>query len=264
MGHSYELRDCPGEEAVRAVFAELRRGEIAGANITVPYKRLALELADGAVAMASDVGAANVWVRDEAGGVVAHNTDVAALVADLSEVVGRSVSAAACVIGNGGAALAATVACRRLGASPVYVTARRFHAGAGAWSDGEAFERLGASLLAWPEADGARDGFETAVSECRLVVQATSAGMLGADSGEAVATLVPWAALGSGSVAYDLVYNPPVTPFLRAAERAGFVARGGLGMLVGQAVEAFRLWLGVVPPKDRMLAAAEHALFGGA
>lgn len=278
MDHDYELRDCPDEDAVRRVLAELRRGEIAGANITVPHKRLALELADRADRMASDVGAANTWVREQGGVVVAHNTDVAGLVGDVREVIGERLDGAACVLGSGGAALAATVACKVLGASRVYVTGRRFRAGGEPWSSGKAFERLGATLLAWPgepatigdDAAGvapalgeARDAFETALSECRLLVQATSAGMLGADSGDVLAKLVVWQALAPGAVAFDLVYNPPVTPFLRSAERAGLLARGGLGMLAAQAAGSIELWLGVAPPKDRMLAAAERALFGG-
>jgi shikimate 5-dehydrogenase len=62
------------------------------------------------------------------------------------------------------------------------------------------------------------------------------------------------------SVAYDLVYNPADTPFLKSARDAGLVARGGLGMLVAQAARAFELWLGVAPPREPMFTAAREAL----
>ncbi len=62
--HDYAVCDCATDEDVRAQLARLRRGEIAGANITLPHKRLALTLADHADELAAATGAANVW-RDE-------------------------------------------------------------------------------------------------------------------------------------------------------------------------------------------------------
>src|ERR1051325_3767698 len=59
-GNRYVAVDCPQEVAVRQQFGALRRGSVAGANVTVPWKRLALDLAGEADASARDVGAANV------------------------------------------------------------------------------------------------------------------------------------------------------------------------------------------------------------
>jgi shikimate dehydrogenase len=84
--------------------------------------------------------------------------------------------------------------------------------------------------------------------------------MHGADPGDVVRDIVPWLRLDRGVLAYDLVYNPPVTPFLEAARAAGLIVEGGLGMLVGQAALAIELWLGMAPPRDEMRRAAEHAL----
>ncbi|HEY3498623.1 MAG TPA: shikimate dehydrogenase, partial [Polyangiaceae bacterium] len=60
--------------------------------------------------------------------------------------------------------------------------------------------------------------------------------------------------------AYDLVYNPADTAFLKAARAAGLSARGGLGMLVGQAALAFEIWFGRPAPRAAMQRAAEAAL----
>jgi shikimate dehydrogenase len=51
---------------------------------------------------------------------------------------------------------------------------------------------------------------------------------------------------------YDLVYTPEETALLRAARAAGCRTLGGLAMLVGQAVEQFRLWTGLEAPVDVM------------
>jgi shikimate dehydrogenase len=84
--------------------------------------------------------------------------------------------------------------------------------------------------------------------------------MKGADDGEVLARLVPWSALSAETVAYDLVYNPRETPFVREARRRGLKSEGGLSMLVLQAVRAIEIWLGKTAPYEELLAAAEHAL----
>jgi len=251
----YELYDAPDEAAVARAVDAIRRGELAGTNVTVPWKQVALKLCDRADASASEVGAANTLVRSPAGEVVAHNTDVPALAAELGAL--STSPRLALVLGAGGAALAAVASARRLGAE-VWVTARRFAAEVddGEWPNAAALRRLGARLVAWPGADAALES----ASAADLVIQATSAGMSGAGSGASVANVVPWSRLRPAAVAYDLVYNPRVTPFLERASAAGVTARGGLGMLVEQAALAFELWLGQAAPRRTMQAAAEAAL----
>lgn len=250
----YELLDAPDEAAVGRAVDAVRRGDLAGANVTVPWKQVALALADRADASASDVGAANVLVREASGAVVAHNTDVPALAGELAALAASPRTAL--VLGAGGAALAAVASARRLGAD-VRVSARRFDAATAPseWPNAAALRRLGANLVAWPPASLVLDPAD-------LVIQATSAGMSGAGAGGVVAGVVPWARLGPRAVAYDLVYNPSVTPFLERATAAHVTARGGLGMLVGQAALAFELWLGQAAPRAIMQRAAETALAG--
>lgn len=261
LSHRYELCDVPDEALLGEIVQEIRRGEIGGANVTVPWKRSALALADRADASAADVGAANVLARASDGAVVAYNTDVRALADELGLVV-RSPERVL-LLGAGGAALAAVAAARLAGAREIGVTARRFASGAerGTWPGVDALERLGAEALPWPDVSGPPSG---AVADfaagATLVVQATSAGMHGAGPGEDVARAVPWLRLPRAAGAYDLVYNPAETPFLQAARAAGVAARGGLGMLVGQAALAFELWFGLPAPRAAMQRAAEAAL----
>ena len=93
-----------------------------------------------------------------------------------------------------------------------------------------------------------------------VIIQATSAGMLGGPPGEEVAGIVPWDSLSPRARAYDVIYNPPVTPFLRLARMRGLRAMDGLGMLVGQAARSFTLWTGLEAPVEIMRAAAEESL----
>ena len=66
--------------------------------------------------------------------------------------------------------------------------------------------------------------------------------------------------LQSARLAYDLVYNPGDTKFLREARGAGCETLGGLEMLVTQAADQFRLWIGETAPEDVMHDAARKAL----
>lgn len=255
--HDYDLVDAPDALAVRNQVRALRDGSIAGANVTVPHKRLALSLADELDPSAERVGAANVLAKSSTGAVVAYNTDalgLAHVLAEFSPGVERAL-----VIGNGGAALASVVACQNLGVGHVAVTARAFSADTApqAWPHAEQFRRLGAETVPW---FGSTDRVPASIADCGLLLQATSAGMRGKDGGDELAQLVPWAQLRDDARAYDLVYNPPLTPFLRAASERGLKTEGGLSMLVAQAQLAIEIWLGQLPPSAPLLRAAERAL----
>jgi shikimate dehydrogenase len=166
---------------------------------------------------------------------------------------------AALVLGNGGAARAAVVACQMAGIVQVGVSARRFKSELGRehWDNAAAFRDLGALLLAWP--DTKSEEVAEYLQSTHLLVQATSAGMKGTQGGGELCEALPWESF-HGGVAYDLVYNPPVTPFLSRAAELGHAAVGGLGMLVGQARDAIEIWVGQKPERGPMMSAARRAL----
>ncbi|HEY3818886.1 MAG TPA: shikimate dehydrogenase [Polyangiaceae bacterium] len=235
LPHDYEALRVTAAELPRVV-EDLREGRYDGLNVTVPHKRAALALSDAAAD--PTLTAANTLVRAGDGRVVAHNTDVPALAEELRLLAGPGASWSsrrALVLGSGGAALAAVAALRSLGSTDVVVRARTARAQATQpWQPSPASE---ARTLA--------------------VVQATSAGMAGADPGDAVAQVVAWDALPDDAVALDVVYAPPETPFLVAAGARGLGRANGLGMLARQGALAFELWLGVPAPLEVMRAALE-------
>lgn len=265
--HRYEVRDCPTREHVLAQVEQLRAGALAGLNVTVPHKRLALELSDHADESAAATGVANVLSRGADGRITASNTDAGALAQEIAALHSRPRRAA--VIGAGGAAQAAVVACRSLGLASVAVSSRSWRLGEPreGWKHAATFTALGATPWAWPQhaADRHPEVFSSFLLGADVIVQATSAGMRGAGPGEEVSAWVPWHELPAGALAIDVVYNPSRTPFLAAAEAAGVARRGGLGMLVRQAALALEIWLSGTScwrPLDleELSAAAERAL----
>jgi shikimate dehydrogenase len=256
--HDYVLVDAASEDDLARVVADLRSGVLAGCNVTIPWKRQAFALAEHRSDGAARLGVANVLAR-AGGGVVAHNTDVLAL----EEEFRRSLSnpRRALIIGNGGAVPAVVAACQAAGIRDVVVTARRFRPDASEWPAAAELGALGARMLTWPAAcPEAAAALAELLRETDLIVQASSAGMHGADSGNELARMLPWAEVSAGALAYDLIYAPLETPFLKAARQAGLRAESGLSMLVGQALHAIEIWFGRRPAREALHHAALEAL----
>ncbi|MGA2449814.1 MAG: shikimate dehydrogenase [Polyangiaceae bacterium] len=252
LPHVYDALRVAADELPGAV-GDLRRNAFAGLNITVPHKRSVLSLVDEVAPSAVSVGAANTLVRSPSGTVIAHNTDAPALAQELRDLAGPGAGWAdsrALVIGSGGAALAAVAALAELGTAEIAVRARSFSVA----DRRDAFVRAARVPIVterW-QADSVGE------RATRAVVQATSAGMAGADPGEAVASVVDWEALSDGTVVFDVVYSPRDTPFLSAARRRGLRSVGGIGMLARQGALAFEAWLDRPAPFEVMRAALDR------
>ena len=275
LPHGYSAIDVPSEASLRRLVGEIRRGSFHGVNITLPYKQAVLEMVDEVAASAEEVGAANVLVRTTSGGVIAHNTDVSALAEEVLALTTGRPRQRAVVLGAGGAGLSAIAALRQLGFSVVAVTSHSWKGTEEVYESesGKSARRLGALTMPWPSdsRDKPTSGKASQVLRMQwsefaaaadVIVQATSAGMRGGPPGEEVAKVVPWTLVRPGAVAYDVIYNPIETPFLREARSRGHEALGGLGMLVRQAAASLALWTGEQPSMEVMRAAAEQALAG--
>lgn len=249
-----------------------------GVNVTVPHKRRAAAACTTLSPEASLVGAVNTVVVTPRG-LHGHNTDTVGFLAGLpDDVVGEPAGGPpsdlagdpngdlagdrpvgrAVVLGAGGAARAVIVALVRRGWF-VTVLARRPDAAIGLVDQlGAAFVDLGATDPRATTGGGLTgaglDGAQQHLDEADLVVNATPLGLDGQSLPD------PFMQLRPDQTAYDLVYNPAVTPFLDAAATTGARQVNGLAMLVGQAAAALELWTGVTPDTGVMRRAAERAL----
>lgn len=229
------------ESALRA----LVRDGLAGANVTVPFKQQAWALCDSLSERAEIAGAVNTLAFDTGGAIAGDNTDGIGMVRDLRdnldvEIARRRVL----VLGAGGAVRG--VLGPVLAESPAEVViANRTLARARALA--EDFAETGQiRVLAYKELGG--EAFD-------LVINGTAAGLAGE-----VPPVSP-AVIGNATVCYDMMYNTQqATAFVDWARRheAG-AAHDGLGMLVEQAAEAFRVWRGVRPETGPVIAALRGA-----
>lgn len=225
-----------------------------GFNVTMPFKRAMLDICDEVAALARIAGAVNA-VHCVEGRLIGYNTDGRGLLESLQAETGFNPEGKrVAIIGAGGAAGAALVACIVSRAARVSVVNRNVERAE------ELLSRV-ADHLRSTEAAAVELG-DAAADEVRaadLVVNATPVGMNAAEM-----TPVPPEWIHSGQVVADMVYRPAVTPFMREAAAQGAVTVGGLGMLVSQGAMAIDIWApggdGARAPRDVMRQAAEEVL----
>lgn len=87
---------------------------------------------------------------------------------------------------------------------------------------------------------------EAELAKAKVLVNATSVGLGGDESP------IPGGLLPPDLLVMDLIYNPPVTPFLREAAAAGCQVQNGELMLLHQGAAAFTLWTGQPAPLELM------------
>ena len=228
--------------SLNAILEAADRLHVRGCNVTSPYKESIVERLDELDGDAERLGAVNTIVFGD-GWTAGHNTDVFGFRLSLRSMGIRVGDRRALVVGAGGAAKAVVDVLVREGAK-VQVTNRNVHkAQALADSFDESVDAL--PLEALPRS-GPWD----------LLVNATPLGTK--EFGDAVP--VPASILPKIGYVYDLVYNPPTTPLMAAARRAGKPTTSGLEMLLHQAAKSFELWTGRSPPVEAMRRAAKEAL----
>lgn len=209
-------------DAVGSFFA--RGGK--GANVTLPFKEEAFALCEAASERAARAGAANtLWQQD--GQLYGDNTDGIGLVTDIRGNLGWQITRKrVLVLGAGGAVRG--VLGPLMEQTPAEITiANRTVEKAEALV--ERFTGRGVALYATP--------LEPLRGQYDLIINAISAGLQGD------ALTLPETVMAPDCACYDMLYGDRRTPFLQWAQEAGAVTLAdGLGMLVEQAAEAFRLW----------------------
>ena len=239
-------------ERIREAVLGLRALGFRGANVTVPHKQAVIPFLDHLTPEAHAIGAVNTIVVEENRHIWGTNTDAQGFLNDLMAHGVEVEETSVLVLGAGGAARAVVYALARAGAH-VTIANRTL---------GRAVELARQIHTALPRAsfrvvELSAERLAQEADAHTLLVNATSVGMW------PDVDACPWpAGVGFGSirVVYDLVYRPRVTRLLREAAAWGCQTIGGLGMLVRQGAESWRLWTGQIPPVDVMEAAVSRIL----
>lgn len=208
-------------EKLADFFQAARTLPVEGGSITIPHKVDAMKYLDQVTERAAKVGAVNAFYwRD--GKLWGENTDVTGFMGPIKNKSFKK----ALVLGAGGACRAVLTGLKEMNIPEIYISNRTESKAEALAAD------FGIKTVPWAG--------RSAVG-ADLVVNSTSQGMKGDYVND---TPFPKEGFTGKGFAYDIVYNPVKTRFMKEAEEAGWQTQGGLSMFVGQAVEAFRLWTG--------------------
>ena len=251
---TYEAWDTEPDVLDGRVHA-LRTADFIGANVTIPHKTAVIPLLDGTSELATRAGAVNTIVQSD-GKLIGHNTDVAGFARSLREDAGFDAKGKrTMLLGSGGAARAVALALMELNPSVIYVVSRK-PSKIDAMVVSLKRDTPPGTTLSWAYwGDGS---YLRSLAEADLIVNCTPIGVAGSDT--AGQSPIPAELIQPKTTVFDLVYNPAETPFVAAAKSRGAKAISGLGMLIYQAAESFRLWTGKDADIAAMRAAAESAL----
>ncbi|XZN93701.1 MAG: shikimate dehydrogenase [Microcoleus sp.] len=260
-----------------------------GFSITIPHKQAILPLLSEVSPIARAIGAVNTVYRTDKGWC-GTNTDVEGFLAPLqpppippyqggatevkSALESGNMTAesspspdqggargesdwsqkVAVILGNGGAARAVVAGCAQLGCAEIHVVGRHQQNLAEfqqSWVDSP-IPVKSLQVHTW-------DNLSRLISQADLLVNTTPVGMY--PQGEK--SPIPLAAIDQispGAIAYDLIYNPSPTQFLKDAQLRGAQVIDGLPMLVQQGAAALKIWLETesVPVKVMRLALRKH------
>jgi shikimate dehydrogenase len=215
------------EDAIERV----RRGDIQGASITIPFKTSVIPYLDKVEGSAQQIGAVNTMWHDDNKGLAGCNTDWIGLVRDLEESLEIHNKTFA-ILGAGGAARAAVFGIQQRGGTPLVINRTT--------TRGEEIARqFGCPFYPLSDIGDIR-------ADC--LINTTPVGMA-PDKGKSpiekkVLTNFKWV--------MDCIYNPLKTQLLQDAKEAGCTVFSGIGMFVHQGAEQIKLWTGMEPPREFM------------
>lgn len=246
---AYLAFGIPQEKAGDAVQA-IRTLGMRGANVTMPCKNAVIPYLDKLTPAAEAIQAVNTIVN-ESGTLVGYNTDGCGYTQNLRrsgvEVKGKKIV----LLGGGGAASAIAIQAALEGAAEIAV----FNLKDAFWPRVEkglqaiAKAAPGCAITLNDLQD--REALHQAILRCDILSNATRVGMAPYEDQSNITDL-SW--FRPDLIVTDVVYAPPQTRMLREAQAAGCLTCDGLGMLLCQGAEAFRLYSGMEMPVEEIRA----------
>jgi len=233
----YQIQGCYHALRVRPeelgpAIAHLKAMGYRGLNVTLPHKQTVMEFCDELDDAAEQIGAVNTIIFEN-GKTIGGNTDAYGFIENLKQhcpdldLSNQSVA----ILGAGGAARSIVYALLRLGITHIRIINRNFDRAK------KLAENFGGAChaLVW-------EGRSASIQDVGMIVNATSLGMTGQPKLE-----IDLSQISPGTIAYDIVYAPLKTEFLKKAKQQGCRIVPGLGMLMHQAAPGFEAWFGKQP-----------------
>lgn len=189
--------------------------DLKGLNITIPYKEVVIPYLDKLSKTAAQIGAVNVIHLTKKGILKGYNSDYYGFMKSLQPLL-QPHHQKALILGTGGAAKAIAFALDQLGILYTYVSREE--------KEGMIdYNRINA----------------TTFDNYHIIINCTP---LGTSPDTNAFPPIPYNFFTEKHIAFDLIYNPEETAFLKKAKKFGAITKNGYEMLVLQAEKAWKIW----------------------
>ncbi|MDI6032874.1 shikimate dehydrogenase [Flavobacterium sp. LB2P84] len=212
-GCTYENFDIPEIAAFPEVIKNT--SDLKGLNVTIPYKETILPFLDKLSKKAELIGAVNTIKITKKGKLKGYNTDYYGFKKSLEPLL-QPHHKKALILGTGGASKGVAFALDELDIPYTFVSRE-------AKENGIDYDRINATTF---------DNYQ-------IIINATP---VGTSPNVEAFPLIPYEYFTEKHIAYDLIYNPAETQFLKKAKQQGAQIKNGLDMLIFQAEKAWKIW----------------------
>ena len=216
------------ESDIKSVISEIKKQEIGGLNVTVPFKKSVIPFMDELSPEATESQSVNT-IYSQRGKVIGHNTDISGFELGIKYSKYDVNNKIVFILGAGGVVSSIVVALKKMGAAKIIISNRTKNK---AEDLKKSFGKL--EIIDW----GETPNFD-------MVINATSIGLKNEDG-----IKLDYNGVGSGKFFYDVIYNPKETIFLKRAKLFGNKTENGKMMFIYQAHQAFTIWHKSMPEID--------------
>ena len=213
----YENYEIPDIDALTEVLDS--NPELKGLNVTIPYKEKVIPFLDSISPEARAIGAVNVIRVTHRGSKIelkGFNSDVIGFTKSIEPMLDKKWHQKALILGTGGASKAIDYGLKSLGLETVFVSR---------------YER--------PNTIQYKNITPEVVKEYNVIVNCTPVGMYPKTD---ECPDLPYEAMDSHTILYDLIYNPDETLFMQRGAQYGADVKNGLEMLLLQAFASWEFW----------------------
>ena len=212
------------ENEIENFIQKIKQQKIAGANVTVPFKKKVIPFLDKLSFEAEKTQSVNTIVFEN-NNLVGHNTDVIGFTRAIKDLDFNTKGCKIFILGAGGVVPSIIFALNKMEVSQIIISNRTKKKAEDLKAQ---FNNL--KIIDW----GNLQDFD-------MIINATSLGLNKEEIN------LDFTNVGNGKLFYDVIYNPSETNFLKEGRKLGNKAENGKLMFLYQAFEAFKLWHGIEP-----------------
>ena len=216
------------EKDINGIISEIRKNEIQGINITVPFKKTILKFVDVLSDEAKESQSVNTLYKSD-DKIIGHNTDISGFELSLRNIKYNVNKKKVLILGAGGVVPSIVVALKKMEPLKVILSNRTQ---AKAEKIKETFKEV--EIVKWGE-----------IPDFDLIINATSVGLKNNDD-----LNLDYEKIGKNKYFYDVIYNPKETNFLKKGKIYGHATTNGKMMFIYQAHQSFTIWNKLMPKID--------------